>query len=55
MIPFRIAGMSKGFGTIAWLLVTHAVFGIVLGNVYARLVARDKRQTPHVIGGATAH
>lgn len=52
---YRTFNAGSGFGTIAWLLVTHAVFGIVLGNVYARLVARDKRQTPHVIGGATAH
>lgn len=41
-------------GTFAWMLVTHAVFGIVLGNVYARLVAREKRAHA-VIGGAPAH
>lgn len=34
---------SDGFGTIAWVLFTHAVFGVVLGNVYAALVARERR------------
>lgn len=43
-----------GFGDVAWMLVTHAVFGIVLGNVYARLVAREKR-AGMVVGGAPAH
>lgn len=45
---------GRNFGTIGWLLVTNAVFGIVLGNVYGRLVARDKRAHP-VVHGATAH
>src|SRR6218665_2710067 len=35
---YRTFSSGSGFGTVAWLLVTHAVFGIVLGNVYARLV-----------------
>lgn len=43
-----------GFGDVAWMLVTHAVFGIVLGNVYARLVAREKR-AGLVVGAAPAH
>lgn len=34
---------QDGFGTIAWVLVTHAVFGIVLGTVYAKLVERERR------------
>ena len=25
------------------VIVSHAIFGIVMGNVYGRLVARDKR------------
>lgn len=45
---------GRNFGSVAWILVTHAVFGIVLGNVYARLVARDKHAHP-VIDGAPAH
>ena len=45
---------GRNFGTIGWMLATHAVFGIVLGNVYARLVARDKRAHA-VVGGAPAH
>jgi hypothetical protein len=36
---YRTFTAAAGFGTIGWLLITHAVFGIVLGNVYARLVS----------------
>lgn len=52
---YRTFTAGSGFGTIAWLLVTHAVFGIVLGNVYARLVAREKRMGGIFVGGAHAH
>ena len=52
---YRTFSAAAGFGTIGWLLITHAVFGIVLGNVYARLVTREKRQAAHFMGGATAH
>ncbi len=45
---------GRNFGTVGWMLVTNAVFGIVLGNVYARLVARDARAHP-VVHGAPAH
>ena len=46
--------MRAGFGTLAWMIVSHAIFGVVLGNVYGRLVAREKRH--HVpVGSATAH
>jgi hypothetical protein len=46
--------MRAGFGTVAWMVASHAIFGIVLGNVYGRLVAREKRlRIP--VGGATAH
>lgn len=48
-----VFGLRAGFITLAWMILTHAVFGIVLGNVYGRLVARDKR-TPAVVG-VTAH
>lgn len=45
---------GSNFATVGWMLVTHAVFGIVLGNVYARLVARDKRAHA-VVGAQPAH
>lgn len=51
---YRTFSSGAGFGTVAWLLITHAVFGIVLGNVYARLIAREKRGAT-IIGGAHAH
>ncbi len=58
LIAFIVIGdagvFGRSFGTIGWMLITNAVFGIVLGNVYGRLVARDKR-VPPVVGGATAH
>lgn len=44
---------GRNFATIGWMLITNAVFGIVLGNVYARLVARDKRAP--IVVGAPAH
>lgn len=34
--------LGRSFATIGWMLATNAVFGIVLGNVYARLTARDR-------------
>jgi len=43
-----------GFGVVGWMLLTHAVFGVVLGNVYARMVARE-RHAHTAIDGATAH
>ena len=36
-------GARAGFPSIAWLVFTHAVFGAVMGNVYARMVGRDWR------------
>jgi len=57
MVVMMVVGdngvFGTNFGTIGWLLVTNAVFGIVMGNVYARLVARDKH-APSVAGGAAA-
>lgn len=32
-----IFGAAAGFGTIAWMLVSHIIFGVVLGRTYARL------------------
>jgi hypothetical protein len=46
--------MQGGFGTFAWMIATHAVYGIVLGNVYGRLVERDKRVRA-MPGAAPAH
>ena len=33
-----------GFFTVAWLVLTHVVFGAVMGNVYARMVGKAWRQ-----------
>lgn len=53
--PVGVFFMLAGFGTFAWMIVTHAVYGIVLGNVYGRLVERDRRREREVMHGATAH
>ncbi|MBA4804005.1 MAG: hypothetical protein H2038_05060 [Brevundimonas sp.] len=53
--PVGVFFMLAGFGTFAWMIVTHAVYGIVLGNVYARLVERERRRERDVIHGAPAH
>jgi hypothetical protein len=45
--------MRAGFGTLAWMIVSHALFGIVMGNVYGRLVRREKLH--HPVGVAPAH
>lgn len=49
--PVGIFFMQAGFGTLAWMIATHAVYGIVLGSVYGRLVEREKRA--HAPAGAT--
>jgi hypothetical protein len=36
-------GLRVGFASLAWLILTHAVFGAVMGNVYARMVGREWR------------
>lgn len=44
-----IFGALAGFGTIAWMLVTHMIFGVTLGRVFARLhgeVGHPKRIRP---------
>lgn len=46
--------MRAGFGTLAWMIASHAIFGIVLGNVYGRLVRREKKLA-HPVGVAPAH
>jgi len=51
--PVGIFFMQAGFGTLAWMIASHAIYGLVLGGVYGRLVERDKRvRTP---AGAPAH
>ena len=52
--PVGMFFMQAGFGTLAWMIATHAVFGIVLGTVYGRLVEREKR-TRSLAGTAPAH
>lgn len=52
--PVGLFFMQAGFATLVWMIATHAVYGIVLGNVYGRLVARD-RHAHHMTDGATAH
>ena len=39
--------MRAGFGTLAWMIASHAIFGAVLGNVYARLAPNDWRVHHH--------
>lgn len=51
--PVGIFFMQAGFGTLAWMIVSHAVYGIVLGSVYGRLVERDKQL--HPAGAAVVH
>lgn len=45
--------MRAGFGTLAWMIASHAIFGIVLGNIYGRLVRREKLHPP--VNAAPAH
>lgn len=51
----RIFAGSDGFGTVGWMLMTHAIFGIVLGSVYGILMAREKRELRAMVGAAPAH
>lgn len=50
----RLFTGSDGFGVFGFMLICHMIFGGVMGNVYARLQAREKRAAS-VIGGAPAH
>lgn len=52
---YRTFSGTGGFGLVGWMLVSHAVFGIVLGNVHARMVARDKRALRTLAGTMPAH
>ena len=50
----RLFSGSEGFGVFGFMLLCHMVFGGVMGNVLARLQAREKRAAS-VVGGAPAH
>ena len=39
--PVGLFFMRAGFGTFAWMIATHAVFGVVLGKVYGHLAGRE--------------
>lgn len=52
--PTMFSG-SSGFGTVAWLLITNMVFGLVLGTIYGQLVAREKKALRDMGGAAPAH
>ena len=44
-----IFGLAAGFGTMAWMLVSNVIFGIVLGRVFARQhgeIGHAKRHLP---------
>jgi hypothetical protein len=45
---------SDGFMTVAWLLISNAIFGFVMGSVYGRLVDREKRAAK-LLNGLPAH
>ena len=55
LTPIGMFGMAGGFSTLAWMLTTHIVFGVVLGGVYGWLVQREKRAAHHPTDAATAH
>ena len=46
---------GAGFGAVAWMLITNVVFGIVMGNVYGRLIQRDRQRARAMSGMAAAH
>lgn len=52
--PTVFSGEDGGF-TIAWLLVSNAIFGFVMGTVYGMLVDREKRAAKLIIGTIPAH
>lgn len=46
--------MGRNFGTLGWMLAVNAIFGIVMGNVYGRLEARERRAR-RMAEGVLAH
>lgn len=54
IVPSQRILPSGGFDIIAWMLVTHAVYGGVLGYAFKRLLDREKHHV-HPVGAAPAH
>lgn len=53
--PSVFSGEDGGL-TIAWLLVSNAIFGFVMGSVYGMLIDREKRAAKLMAaGGIPAH
>jgi len=49
-------GARAGLSGVLWMLGGHIVFGIVMGNVYGRMAARQKRLARmHATEGVAAH
>lgn len=45
---------TGGFGVIAWMMFTHAIYGTILGKVFYTLQMRDKAHL-HEMGAAAVH
>ena len=54
VVPGQRILPSGGFEGMAWMLVTHAVYGAVLGWAFERLLKREKAHI-HPVGAAPAH
>lgn len=52
--PSMFSGTDGGF-TVAWLLVSNAIFGFVMGSVYGRLADRERRAARLMAGSVPAH
>jgi hypothetical protein len=52
--PQMFSGADGGF-TVAWILVSNAIFGFVMGSVYARLAERERRAARVMAGSVPAH
>ena len=55
MIIPQARALPSGSGSIiVWMLATHAIFGVILGHVYHKMLMRDKAHA-HPVGAAPAH
>ena len=54
VVPGQRILPSGGFEGMAWMLITHAVYGVVLGWAFERLLKREKAHS-HPVGAAPAH
>lgn len=54
IVPGQRILPSGGFEGMAWMLITHAIYGAVLGATFDRLLKRDKAHI-HPVGAAPAH